>query len=207
MPTTSSRASRPQAHSTGKREALRAELPQSGTVLLLVDFINPMQFDGADDLSIPAVEAAKATAILKRRLTSEGVRTIYVNDNFGHWQSDFDGLTAHCRKQGGTSAKLVRALAPTKADLRVLKPRHSGFHGTPLDLLLTQLDAHQLILVGLAADLCVQFTAMDAFVRGYRLWVPEDCVAAESPERKQAALQWMALALKAKTAASIKGPR
>ncbi len=187
---------------TGKRANLRTTLPPSRTVLLLVDFINPMEFDGAQELAASAIEAASCAAVLKRRLGADGVRTIYVNDNFGHWQSDFDGLTAHCRSKRGAAARLVRTLTPAKADLRVLKPRHSGFHGTPLDLLLTQLDARQLVIAGLAADLCVQFTAMDAFVRGFKLWIPEDCVASESAERKRAALEWMAVALKARTAAS-----
>ena len=196
-----------QSHAASKRAVLKTSLSTSKTVLLLVDCINPMQFDGADDLAETALEVASATAVLKRHLSSKGVRSIYVNDNFGHWHSDFDGLTRHCRKLGGVSAKLVRTLLPGPADLRVLKPRHSGFHGTPLDLLLTQLDARQLILAGFAADLCVQFTAMDAFVRGYKLWIPQDCVAAESPQRKQAALEWMALALKARTSASMRRSR
>lgn len=206
MPSKSAKPSQDQRQS-GKRKVLRAALPPSRTVLLLVDFINPLDFDGAADLTEPAIAAARRAALLKRRLAGEGVRAIYVNDNFGHWHSDFDGLTAHCRRRGGPAAALVRSLAPRKDDLRVLKPRHSGFHGTPLDLLLTQLDARQLVLVGLAADLCVQFTAMDAFVRGFRLWVPEDCVAAESPERTEAALSWMRLALKAKTNPSVAAKR
>ncbi|MES2957389.1 MAG: isochorismatase family cysteine hydrolase [Pseudomonadota bacterium] len=197
-----------QPQAAGKRDVMHAALPPSQTVLLLIDFINPMDFDGADELALPALEAAQATAALKRDLSYQGVRAIYVNDNFGHWHSDFDGLVKHCHQRRGIAAQLVSALEPTDSDLRVLKPRHSGFHGTPLELLLTQLDARQLILAGIATDLCVQFTAMDAFVRGYRLWVPEDCVAAESAQRKAASLEWMAFALKAMTSpSSERSPR
>jgi nicotinamidase-related amidase len=173
------------------------ELAPSRRVLLLVDFINPLQFVGAEALAPWALEAARATAALKKRFDAAGERVIYVNDNFGQWRSDFRTLVAHCRHQRGTSAGLVRQLPPGKGDLMVLKPRHSGFHATPLELLLQQLGARKLVIAGLATDYCVMCTAMDAYVRGYDLWVPSDCTAAESPEQRDQALGWMRQALKA----------
>ncbi len=171
-------------------------LPQAETVLLLVDMINPLDFDGAELLAPAALQAAVAAAALKRELGRRGVPAVYANDNFGHWQSDFRSLLAHCRRRKGAAAALARRMAPTPDDLTVLKPRHSAFHATPLALLLTRMGARQLVIAGLATDLCVQFTAMDAFQRGFALWVPADCTAAESTERKLAALSWMARALK-----------
>jgi nicotinamidase-related amidase len=185
-----------------KRQVLKSSLPLSPTVLLLVDFINPLQFDGADALSPAALRAAQAAAALKQRIGRRGVQTVYVNDNFGQWQSDFKALVADCRRRRGAPARLARTLAPAPSDLTVLKPRHSAFHATPLQLLLTQMEAKQLIITGLATDLCVMFSAMDAFARGYRLWIPQDCTAAESEPAKRAALDWMAFALKAQTDAS-----
>lgn len=183
-------------------DVLAPALPRSRVALLLVDLINPLQFDGAEDLAAPAVAAARCTAALKRRLAQQGVPAIYVNDNFGHWQSDFRGVIARCRRSGGPAAALVRLLAPRHDDLAVLKPRHSAFYGTPLDQLLEQIGARELVIAGLATDLCVQFSAADAYVHGYRLWVPEDCTAAESAERKDAALAWMREALKCRTTAA-----
>jgi nicotinamidase-related amidase len=179
-----------------QRAPADGQLQRSPTVLLLVDVINPLQFDGAEDLAGPAVQAATCIAALKQKLSAEGVAVVYVNDNFGHWRSEFSELLAHCRKQPGAAAALVRRLAPGADDYTVLKPRNSGFDQTPLELLLSRLGARELVITGLSADLCVQFTAMDAFSRGYRLWVPEDCTAAESQERKDAALAWMKLALR-----------
>lgn len=172
------------------------QLQRSPTVLLLVDVINPLQFDGAEQLAAPAVQAATRIAALKQRLAARGVAAVYVNDNFGHWRSEFAQLLARCRKLSGAPATLARRLAPDPGDFTVLKPRNSGFDQTPLELLLSRLGARELVITGLAADLCVQFTAMDAFARGYKLWVPEDCTAAESAARKAAALAWMKLALK-----------
>lgn len=179
-----------------QRAPADAQLQRSPTVLLIVDIINPLQFDGAGDLAAPALQAAAGIAALKRQLAARGVAAVYVNDNFGHWRSEFAQLLARCRKLSGAPATLARRLAPGADDFTVLKPRNSGFDQTPLELLLSRLGARELVITGLATDLCVQFTAMDAFSRGYRLWVPEDCTAAESSERKAAALAWMALALK-----------
>jgi nicotinamidase-related amidase len=171
-------------------------LPRAHTALLLVDMINPLRFDGAAQLAAPALQAAIALAALKREAAARGVPSIYVNDNFGHWRSDFRSLVARCRRLTGPAARLARLMQPDSRDFAVLKPRHSGFHGTPLELLLERMGTRQLVITGLATDLCVQFTAMDAFLRGFALWVPADCTAAESPQRKQAALDWMARALK-----------
>jgi nicotinamidase-related amidase len=171
-------------------------------VLLLIDFVNPLDFPGAQRISRPAVAAARHTARLKARLTARGVQAIYANDNFGAWRSEFSRLVESCRRRRGPSRQLVELLAPAPADIAVLKPRHSAFFATPLAVLLAQLGARRLIVAGLAADICVLFTASDAFLRGFKLWVPADCVAAESAARKRAALNFMARVLKADTRAS-----
>lgn len=179
-----------------------ARLRPSPTVLLLVDFINPMRFPGAEDLVSRALEAARATARLKQRLSRRGVTAIYANDNYGIWRSEFKDLLAACKALPGPRGEIASLLAPAEDDLTLLKPLHSAFHSTPLEHLLRQLRAHQLIVVGLAADMCVHLTAMDAYMRGYKVWVPADCTAAESEELKAAALRQMAQVLKCSVRAS-----
>jgi nicotinamidase-related amidase len=174
-------------------------LPRSRSVLLLVDFINPLQFVGAEDIAPFALAAAKMTARLKRRLAREGVPAVYANDNYGGWRSEFRDVLARCQALDGVPGEMARLLAPGPRDLTILKPRHSAFYGTPLDLLLTQMQARRLVLCGLATDICVQVTASDAFLRGYTVWAPADCTAAESAERKDTALAWMRRVLECKT--------
>ncbi|WAC72134.1 cysteine hydrolase [Roseateles sp. SL47] len=178
--------------------ASRTRLPTSRRVLLLVDFINPLTFAGGEDLAPAALEAATAAAALKQHMQEQGFRSIFINDNFGQWRSDFKTLAAECQQLGGTAAGLVRRLKPHPDDLMVLKPRHSGFYATPLDLLLEELATREVVVTGLATDFCVMCTAMDAYVRGYKVWVPEDCTAAESPRHKHEALAWMKATLKAR---------
>lgn len=166
-------------------------------MLLVVDFINPLNFEGATNLEIPAVRAARVTARLRQRLSREGARTIYANDNYGVWNSDFASLWRKCVRLGGASADLALALPPRKKDFAILKPRHSAFYSTPLELLLQQLGCKRLVVTGLATDSCVLFTAMDAYLRGYTLWVPSDATAAQSEQAQQQTLAHMAAVLKA----------
>ena len=179
-------------------------LPRSPRVLLLVDFINPLDFPGADKLAPAAVAAARATAALKERLGRSGVATIYANDNYGVWQSDFHTLVSTCLGMEGPAGEIARLLYPQAEDLTILKPRHSAFFASPLELLLTQMQAQELVICGLATDMCVQLTAMDAFLREYAAWVPADCTAAESAEVKAASLAYMAGVLKCDTQPSAR---
>lgn len=174
-------------------------LPRSERVLLLVDFINPLDFPGGEHLAAPAVAAARAAAALRQRLAADGVTTIFANDNYGVWQSDFHTMVATCVGMEGPAGEIARALYPQATDLTILKPRHSAFYTSPLDLLLREMQATQLVICGLATDICVQLTAGDAFLREYDIWVPADCTAAESEEAKAASLAYMANMLKCDT--------
>jgi nicotinamidase-related amidase len=184
-----------------------ARLPASERVLLLIDFINPMAFPGGEQLAPAAVDAARAAAALKLRLGGQGVATIYANDNYGIWQSDFHSLVSGCLGMDGPPGEIARLLYPQAEDLTILKPRHSAFYASPLELLLAEMQTRELIMCGLATDICVQITAMDAFLREYRLWVPSDCSAAESREAHETALAYMESILKCDIAASASPPK
>jgi len=181
----------------GKQGAKKAK--GTRTALLLIDFMNPLDFDGAQALAPRAVKAAARAAMLKKRMRARHAPVIYTNDNFGRWESDFNAVVADCERRGGASAKMAALLAPTADDRSVLKPRHSAFFGTPLEFLLDELDVGRLVLAGLAADSCVMFTAHDAYLRQYDLWIPSDCVASEKDAWRRDALAYMARVLKART--------
>jgi len=53
-----------------------------------------------------------------------------------------------------------------------------------------------------AGDICVLFTANDAYMREYKIWVPEDCVASEKQENNEQALSIMERSLFAVTSQS-----
>lgn len=174
----------------------------SPVALLIVDMINDLEFEGGPRLLRHALPAADAIRALKRRAARAKVASVYVNDNFGQWRSDFRQIVAHCGAGGACGAPLVERLAPEADDYFVVKPKHSGFFSTTLELLLDSLGARTLILTGIAADICVLFTANDAYMRGYRILVPPDCIAAETGERTAQALELMKRHLKVDVALS-----
>lgn len=174
----------------------RQVLPESECALLLVDFINPLNFEGAHALAPSALAAARCTGALRARLTGKGVPAIYANDNYGLWQSNFRAMVAYCFEQPGVVGEITRLIEPGPQDIAILKPRHSAFYGTPLALLLQQMRVRELIVTGLSSDLCVQMTVMDAYLRAYPTWVPSDCCAAEDETNHQQALAYMQNMLK-----------
>ena len=163
----------------------------SFTALLLVDVINDFDFPKGRLLLRHALPAGRRIAALKKNLRRKKVPAIYVNDNFGRWQSDFQSQYRKCAADGSLGAPLTRLLKPENDDYFVLKPKHSGFYSTSLEILLNYLGAKRLIVTGFAADICVLFTANDAYMRGFELIVPCDCVASESLQAKRAACAQM----------------
>ena len=169
---------------------------KSKAALLLIDVINAFDFPDAEELLRHALPAAKNIAELKQRAKEVGIPVIYVNDNFGRWRSDFKKIVAHCRDDS-RGKPFVELLLPEEDDYFVLKPKNSGFYSTTLDLLLTHLGAKHLIITGIQGNNCVLFTANDAYMRDYKIFVPSDCTASNTEEENEHALKQMQNVLKA----------
>jgi nicotinamidase-related amidase len=170
---------------------------KSPTALLLIDVINDLDFPGGEALASHALPMARQIAGLKSRAKRAGVPAIYVNDNFGRWRSDFRAQIDHCLGHPVPGQALAELLSPEEDDYFVLKPMHSGFYSTTLELLLEHFGAKTLVLCGIAGNNCVLFTANDAYMRGFRLIVPEDCIASNTTEENTYALRQMQRVLKA----------
>lgn len=165
--------------------------------LLLIDVINDLEFEGSEGLVELAVPMARRIAALKRKAKAAGIPVIYVNDNFGRWKSDFRRVVEHCLHDGVKGEELVRILQPDEDDYFVLKPKHSAFYATTLDILLTYLGAQSLIFTGIAGNICILFSANDAYMRDYHLYVPADCTVSNTLEENEHALEQMQRVLKA----------
>ena len=171
-------------------------MPATGTALLLIDVINDLAFEGSEALVEQAEAMAARLAALKRRAVAAGVPTIYVNDNFGQWRSDFRQTVAHCTARSSPGRGVSSRLRPTAKDYFVLKPKHSGFFDTTLDTLLEALRIRRVILTGIAGNICVLFTANDAYMRELKLYVPADCVVSNTPIDNEHTLRQIATVLK-----------
>jgi nicotinamidase-related amidase len=167
--------------------------------LLLIDVINDLEFSSGEAVLKHALPMARKLAALKRRAKAAQIPVIYVNDNFGKWQSDFNTVLKHCLEEDVCGKPVAELLQPDADDYFVLKPKHSGFFSTTLDTLLDYLQVKILILTGLTGDICVLFTANDAHMRDFHLIIPADCVASSDADENQHALEHMRRVLKADT--------
>src|SRR3954453_14740181 len=169
---------------------------QHPVALLLVDVINPLDFADADEFLRHALPAARAMAALKRRARAAGVPVIYANDNFGRWRSDLSAVVERCLRPDCKGRPLCELLRPGPDDYFVLKPKHSAFFSTTLELLLRYLNVRTLVLGGFAGNICVLFTANDAYLRDLSLVIPSDGIASNTAEENDAALALMQKILK-----------
>jgi nicotinamidase-related amidase len=162
---------------------------RSPVVLLLVDVVNHFEFPDGGAILKNALQIAPRLARLKERARDSNIPVVYVNDNFGQWRSDAGKLLAHCLRTDCAGKPFVEAIQPDEQDYCVLKPMHSGFFQTPLDLLLRHLGASSIILAGIATNSCILCTAHDANMREFKVTVVSDCWAARSAREHNEAIE------------------
>ena len=93
--------------------------------------------------------------------------------------------------RGTAGAAPLDELPPSPSDYVFEKRTYSAFHETGLDLLLRTLGVDAVVICGLHTDTCDRHTAADAFFRGYKVLVPEDCVQAFTDEAHSSGLEYL----------------
>jgi nicotinamidase-related amidase len=171
--------------------------------LLVLDMISDFQFPDGARVGRAATRIAPRIAALKAKCVRAGLACIYVNDNPGRWQSNSARLIEESAKPGAAGARIARQLRPGPLDYLILKPRHSAFYATPLDVLLEHLGTERLILTGVSCHQCVLFTANDAHLRNLEVTVPSDCVGSPDARDTRFALQYFARVLGARVTPSV----
>jgi nicotinamidase-related amidase len=160
--------------------------------VLMIDVLTTFRFPDGDAILQGALSMRDALVKLKARARKAGIPVLYVNDNFGDWRSEKEVLMGRCLEAKG--AQFVRPLLPDSEDYFVLKPLHSAFYMTPLEVLLRHLQVETLILTGLTSNSCITITAHDANMRAFDIYIPPDCSCARSEEEHgQALLQLEAM--------------
>jgi nicotinamidase-related amidase len=163
----------------------------SKCAILIIDVVTDFEFEDGEALYQNARPMAESLSVLKHRAHAADVPAIYVNDNYGRWQEDFERQVESVSRSSSKGSEIMRKLAPAKDDYYVLKPQRSGFYETPLAVLLSSLGVENLLITGVTTDICVLFTAHDAYMRGYRVLVPADCSAATTHRYHNDALALM----------------
>ena len=161
------------------------------SALVVVDMLNPYEHDDAEKLTASVEHVVDPIRGLIRRAEDEGVEVIYVNDNYGDWNSSPDELAAHALE--GARRDLVEPILPPDDAAFVIKARHTIFFGTPLEYLLGQHGIRHLVLAGQVTEQCILYSALDAYVRDLSVSVPRDAVAHIHDGLADAALEMMKL--------------
>ena len=158
--------------------------------LIVCDMLNDFVLKGAP------LEVARARAIvanIKREINKsrkKHIPIIYCCD--GHRPADLEfSLWPKHAVKGTVGAQVIDELKPHKNDHMIIKPSYSCFFKTTLDKLLKQLGITHVILTGVATNICILYTVAEASMRGYKVIIPENCVAALTQGDHQFALQQM----------------
>jgi nicotinamidase-related amidase len=159
------------------------------TALLVIDMLNTYEHDDADKLAESVAEAVPTIGRLIERARSEDVFLVYVNDNYGDWNSSAEELAD--RAQSGRHPELVEPLLPIGDSAFVVKARHSAFYATLLEYILESEGVGRIVLTGQATEQCILYTALDAYVRHFQVTVPRDAVAHIHENLARAALEMM----------------
>jgi nicotinamidase-related amidase len=159
------------------------------TAVCVVDMLNPYDHEDAGRLTRNVEGIVEPIAALVERAAGEGDEVIYVNDNYGDWNSSREELAE--RAMAGRRPDLVEPLLPPAEASFVIKARHTIFYMTPLEYLLAQREADHLVLVGQVTEQCILYSALDAYVRHLRVTVPPDGVAHIQDDLADAALKMM----------------
>lgn len=152
----------------------------SNSAIVFIDIINHFKFDGSKKLHKHTIEILPNLKNLKAFGKQNNIPIIYVNDHYGLWQADFRKIIEHCENE--VSQKIIHEMTPDDDDYFLIKPQHSAFFQTPLHSLLSELGKTNLFMAGIAGDICILFTAKDAYMYQYSMYIPENCMASEEKE-------------------------
>lgn len=156
--------------------------------LLIIDMLNDF-IDEKGALPVPG--AGKIIGPIKNllmRFRNSNKPVVFICDNHLPSDKEFEVWGRHAVK-GTWGSQVVDELKPLPEEPVVFKRRFSGFFGTDLDLILRESRVEEVVVTGVLTNICVLYTASDAYQRGYRVTVPQDCVAAAEDEMHAFALR------------------
>jgi nicotinamidase-related amidase len=151
--------------------------------------LNPYEHADAEQLTESVEQIVEPVRALVERAERDGVELIYVNDNYGDWNSSQEELARQAME--GARPDLVEPLLPPEGADFVLKARHTIFYMTPLEYLLGQKEIGHLVLTGQVTEQCILYSALDAYVRHFDVSIPRDGVAHIHEDLAGAALEMM----------------
>lgn len=156
--------------------------------LLIIDMLNDFVKPGAPLEVSGAGKIVKNIKVQIDKAMAEGTAVIYVCDFHDADDPEFRIWPPHA-VSGTKGAEIIDEIAAKRSDIIIQKKTYSGFFETELDEVLKRLGVEEIILTGVCTEICVLYTAADAYMRGYSVAVPEDCVAGLTEDAHRFALR------------------
>jgi ureidoacrylate peracid hydrolase len=122
-----------------------------------------------------------------------GVMIIWIKANYElkhlgpAMKEGFDANLICC--EGGSWGWDFYNVLPLTDEPVIEKHCYNGFFKTNLDEILKARNIKTLVMTGVATNVCVESTLRDAYFRGYYIVMPEDLVAASTPEFQQGTIE------------------
>jgi nicotinamidase-related amidase len=168
--------------------------------LLVVDMLNSYDHEDAEPLAESVRERLPGMRRLIEAARERDVFLAYVNDNHGDWAAGSESLAD--KAMDGREPSLVEPILPPPRVPFVIKARHSIFYQTQLEYMLWQEGVERIVLIGQVTEQCILYSALDAYVRHFKVSVAPDAVAHIHEDLAQAALRMMERNMRAKLVAA-----
>lgn len=165
------------------------------SALLIIDMLNDFDFPNGETLASYTKDIVPSIKKLKKHFRAKDWPVIYINDHYRLWKADIALLVDHTMND--ISAPIIQEIKPEEEDYFLIKPKHSAFYATSLATLLDELEVDSVVITGVAGNICVFFTANDAYMREFSVCVPKDAIASEQEKFNEYALEMMKNVLKA----------
>jgi len=164
--------------------------------LLMVDLINSFSFKHGCVLAEKTEKMIPNIHLLKDLFIKRKFPIIYVNDHYKQNNPTVEKILKYCTNP--LSYHIIQEIKPKGHEYCIFKPNYSGFYQTDLDHELKKQEVTHLIILGVAGNRCVLFTANDAFMRDYNLIIPYDAISSITDYDEKVAVYMMKDILNAK---------
>jgi nicotinamidase-related amidase len=157
---------------------ITVKLEAKTSALILIDLQNDfLHPSGALYMGDEARRIIDPTRILLEKAASKGVPIIYTQDWHPPDSPEFLVWPKHAVMDTWGS-EIIDEVKPRAASFTVRKETYDAFYGTGLDALLSLLKVKHLVVAGVVSNICVLHTVGSSALRGYKPYIPIDCVAA-----------------------------
>jgi nicotinamidase-related amidase len=150
--------------------------------LLVVDMSRPFVDEGRPLASPNAQAVLPRVAALVGAFRSRDLPVLWIVQGHHAVEHDRAGMLAEWWPtpilEGTPDVELAGGLEAAAGEKVIVKRRYSGFLGTDLELTLRTLGAASVVVCGVLTNVCPFATAMEAFMRGFRVYYPADATAA-----------------------------